>query len=28
MLLTSDQLAQFRSLVDQAKRKLDVLKKG
>ena len=27
MLLTSDQLAQFRSLVDQAKHKLDALKK-
>jgi hypothetical protein len=28
MLLTSDQLAQFHSLVDQAKHKLDALKKS
>jgi hypothetical protein len=28
MVLTSDQWGQFRSLVDQAKRKLDVLRKG
>jgi hypothetical protein len=28
MVLTSDQLAQFHSLVDQAKHKLDALKKG